>query len=123
MQREMKRTMASHTGMTPEDKRKAGLDAGVEAVQSPLSSLVTSGNLDKIEGVRDGVNLEDMDNLSTTSSMRRAIERDFSFERDKNEGPWREVIVVDILSINEMDYKGTIRPREAIETIFLQHLI
>ena len=65
------------------------------------------------------VNISDnTDAVSVSSSTRREIERAFSFERERQVGPWRDVVVVDILTINGQEFKGTIRPREAKDAIY-----
>jgi len=50
--------------------------------------------------------------ISTSSSVRRELDRAMAFEKPPN-GPMRDRITVDILKIDENDYKGTISPIEA----------
>ena len=37
----------------------------------------------------------------------------------KIDGPWRDVITVDVMTINGIDYKGTVKPIEARQMIYL----
>ena len=95
----MKRTINSPTGQSPLEKKK------------PEINMEREGE-DDAASVRSGV--------SATSSIRREMDREFCFGKvqDKERGPWRDVITVDILTVNDQDYKGTVRPREALEAIY-----
>ena len=55
---------------------------------------------------------------SVTSSGKREKNKEFSYMRPKDEGPWRNVVTVEILWINGEDYKGTVRPREAKVAVY-----
>ena len=59
--------------------------------------------------------------ISTTSSVRRELDRALAFEKPPN-GPMRDQITVDILKIDENDFKGTISPIEAKNLICINTL-
>ena len=131
----MKRTTTSPTGLSPMDKERRGSNAGsivsdITIVReglplgSPLGSpsqsksyadMVKSPTKSPIKmtqqaaSVRSGV---------STSTSRRELNRDFSFVKEKPSGPWRDLITVDIWSIDGQDYKGTVRPKEARDQIY-----
>ena len=56
--------------------------------------------------------------ISTTSSVRRELDRALAFEN----GPMRDRITVDILKIDEIDFKGTNSPIEAKNLIYINTL-
>jgi hypothetical protein len=84
----MKRTINSPTGFSPVEKEKRITSPTMHQTNSQ-SSLI-----------------------STTSSVRRELDRALAFEKPPN-GPMRDGITVDILKIDENDFKGTISPIEA----------
>ena len=66
---------------------------------------------------------------SVASSTRRAIERDLSFGKRKadapyvtSSGPWRDVVMVDVLTANGQEFKGTIKHKEATKDIYQKAL-
>ena len=59
--------------------------------------------------------------LISTSSVRRELNRALAFEKPPN-GPMRDRIMVDILKIDENDFKGTISPIEAKNLIYINTL-
>ena len=59
--------------------------------------------------------------ISATSSVRRELDRALAFEKPPN-GPMRDQIRVDILKIDENDFKGTISPIEAKNLIYINTL-
>jgi len=59
--------------------------------------------------------------ISTSSSVRRELEQALVFEQPPN-GPIRNRITVDILKIDEIDFKGTNSPIEAKNLIYINTL-
>ena len=113
----MKRTFQSPTGHSPQEKKKS------TSMSELTNTLQTTDITERKEKTGEETNVEqlNMDTqsmMSGKSSMRMDMERDFSFGRDKTTGPWRDVITIDILTINDDDYKGTVRPREAKDAIY-----
>ncbi len=93
----MKRTKNSPTGFSPVEKEKRNTSPRMHRTSSQ-SSLI-----------------------STTSSVRRELDRALAFEKPPN-GPMRDRITVDILKIDENDFKGTISPIEAKNLICINTL-
>ena len=115
----MKRTSNSPTGLTPEEKRLASRG---QDQQIPIGLI---GGMEKMnEGQERGVDQQKFHDArsesgrSVTSSRRREMNKEFSYERPKDDGPWRNVVTVEILWINGEDYKGTVRPREAKVAVY-----
>jgi hypothetical protein len=90
----MKRTINSPTGFSPVEKEKRNTSPTIYRTSSQ-SSLI-----------------------STTSSVRRELDRALAFEN----GPMRDRITVDILKIDKNDFKGTISPIEAKNLIYINTL-
>ena len=84
----MKRFITSPTGLSPAEKEKRR-NSPTMLRRDSRSSLT-----------------------STTSSVRRELDRNLAFEKSPN-GPMRDRVTVDILKINGEDFKGTISPLEA----------
>ena len=93
----MKRTINSPTGFSPVEKEKR--------ITSPTMHQTSSQS----------------SLISTTSSVRRELDRALAFEKPPN-GQMRDRIVVDILKIDENDFKGTISPLEAKNLIYINTL-
>ena len=93
----MKRTINSPTGFSPVEKEKRTTSPTMHRTSSQ-SSLI-----------------------STSSSVRRELDRALAFEKPPN-GPMRDRITVDILKIDENDFKGTISPIEAKNLIYINTL-
>ena len=118
----MKRTSNSPTGLTPEEKRLASRGQDLQDLLIPIGLI---GAIEKMnEGQEPGVDQQEFHDArsesgrSVTSSGRREKNKEFSYMRPKDEGPWRNVVTVEILWINGEDYKGTVRPREAKVAVY-----
>ena len=96
----MKRAINSPTGLSPLEKK------------TPMQKTMEGQDDDAIS-VKSG--------LSVSSSVRREMDEQFCYrKKDKSlaDGAWRDVITVDILQVNGEDYKGTVKPREALEAVY-----
>ena len=96
----MKRAINSPTGLSPLDKK------------TPMQKTMEGQDDDAIS-VKSGV--------SVSSSVRREMDEQFCYrKKDKSlaDGAWRDISTVDILQVNGEDYKGTVKPREALEAVF-----
>ena len=96
----MKRVINSPTGLSPSEKKLSA-----QRVMDGLENDAIS--------VKSGA--------SISSSVRREMDEQFCYrKREKTlaDGPWRDVITVDILQINGQEFKGTVRPREALDAIY-----
>jgi hypothetical protein len=93
----MKRTINSPTVFSPVEKEKRTTSPTMHQTSSQ-SSLI-----------------------STSSSVRRELDRALAFKKPPN-GPMRDGITVDILKIDENDFKGTISPIEAKNLIYINTL-
>jgi hypothetical protein len=93
----MKRTKNSPAGFSPVEKEKRNTSPTKHRTSSQ-SSLI-----------------------STTSSVRRKLDITLAFEKPPN-GPMRDRITIDILKIDENDFKGTISPIETKNLIYINTL-
>jgi hypothetical protein len=93
----MKRTINSQTGFSPVEKEKSNTSPTMHQTSSQCSLI------------------------STTSSVRSELNRALAFEKPPN-GPMRDRMTVDILKIDENDFKGTISPFEAKNLIYVNTL-
>ena len=104
----MKRAISSPTGFSPNEKRQTNVELE-EQEEGTQQSEMEEASHRRGPGSTTG---------SVTSSTRREMERQFSFANEKQNGPWRDVITVDILTVNGEDYKGTVKPREARDAVY-----
>ena len=94
---QMKRFQNSPTGLSPVEKEKR-----ITSLTMPQS------------GSRSSL-------TSTTSSVRKELDRALAFEKPPN-GPMRDRLTIDILKIDGEDFKGTISPIEAKNLIYQETL-
>ena len=129
----MKRNQTDSTGLTPDEKRTGSTlgEASGNVVKLVVEPVQVAQATSEVRGSwADGppVLWSMRSGNSVTSSTRRAIERDLSFGKRKadapyvSSGPWRDVVMVDVLTANGQNFKGTIKHKEATKDIYQKAL-
>ena len=117
----MKRLQESPTGLSPSEKERRDKSPtmnehdehdvagqGVQVTDNAASSVprITARSI-----------------LSSSSrNPRRGLEKECSYRVATQIGPWRDVLTVDIWSVDGVDFKGVVRPNEAKAEIFVKAL-
>ena len=104
----MKRGPNSPTGLSPLDKER----------RESTDSMASESTMVGANTRRSPSPSPTMRSNGTSSAMRRELNQDFSFGREKPGGAWRDLIIVDIWTIDGEDFKGTIKPTEAKGLIY-----
>ena len=132
----MKRFLSlTRTGLSPEEKKKGNPEMDnenpsvvVEAVEGDVAEAVGAT-------VSENVISVEMSDLQLTSGRRASVrsggsaasrrpdlDRCYTFNNTKQDGPWRDKLTVDIFKIGDLDFKGTIKLSEAREAIYKKAL-
>ena len=122
----MKRSQSlSKTGFSPADKRNHLIETEgteeTEEISGDLSELQMDESV-KLRTGPSGPSRTSRVSNESVGSLRPDLDRTFTFAKEKQEGPWRDKLTVDIFKIGDQDFKGTIKVKEAKIEIYKKAL-
>ena len=122
----MKRQQSqSKTGFSPTEKKTTQTQIGVGSLSANMMDMqmAEETNTRSRQGAgASGTSRASRTSVGSNMSVRPVLDRAFTFVKDKQDGPWRDKLTVDIFKIGDQDFKGTIKLKEAKNEIYKKAL-
>ena len=122
----MKRQQSqSKTGFSPTEKKT---QLGVETLAANMTDLQVTQMAEETNRLSmqhagpSGASRTSRTSMRSNASVKPELDRTYTFAKDKQEGPWRDKLTVDIFKMGEEDFKGTIKLKEAKNDIYKKAL-